>query len=91
MVDKLGTAACGVFRVLWVCMVGLALYMVSIPSGIMTISDVPTSTPVPRSVMMRSWREERLKESGNIPARKDLRMSVAIKTGHEAGLRTLRP
>jgi hypothetical protein len=38
----------------------------------MTISDVPTSTPVPSSVMMRSWRVERLKESGRMPARKEL-------------------
>jgi hypothetical protein len=38
----------------------------------MTINEVPTSTPVPRSVMMRSWRVERLKESGRMPARKEL-------------------
>jgi hypothetical protein len=38
----------------------------------MTMSEVPTSTPVPRSVMMRNWCDERLKESGRMPARKEL-------------------
>jgi hypothetical protein len=48
--------------------------MVSMPSGMMTINEVPTSTPVPRRVMMRNWRVERLKESGRMPARKELYM-----------------
>jgi hypothetical protein len=38
----------------------------------MTINDVPTSTPVPSRVKMRSWRVERLKERGRMPARNEL-------------------
>lgn len=55
-----------------------ALYMVSIPSGMMTMSEVPTSTPVPSRVMMRSWREDREKERGRMPARKELRASIGV-------------
>jgi hypothetical protein len=52
--------------------------MVSIPSGMMTMSEVPTKTPVPSSVMMRSWRGERVKESGKMPAMKELLLSAAM-------------
>jgi hypothetical protein len=49
------------------------------PSGMMTMSDVPTSTPVPRSVMMRSWRGERVKDSGRTPATNEL-MAVSLRS-----------
>lgn len=55
-----------------------ALYMVSMPSGMMTMSDVPTSTPVPRSVMIRSCRGERVKERGRMPAMNELALSIGI-------------
>lgn len=56
-----------------VCFKGsLALYRVSTPSGIMTINDVPTRTPIPMVEINRSRDCERGKESGNEPARKDL-------------------
>ena len=38
------------------------------------MSDVPTKTPVPRNVMMRSCRWERAKERGRRPAIKELHM-----------------
>ncbi len=60
------------FRVAGTCALLPALYMVSMPSGIMTMSEVPTKTPTPRRVIMRSWRCERLKESGRLPAKKEL-------------------
>lgn len=37
-----------------------------------TISDVPTNTPIPIVDISRSWEEDRLMESGNAPARKEL-------------------
>lgn len=48
------------------------------PSGMMTMSEVPTKTPVPSSVMMRSWRGERVKESGKMPAMKELLLSAVM-------------
>jgi hypothetical protein len=42
------------------------------PSGTITISAVPTRTPVPIAVVNRSCRWEREKERGKEPARKDL-------------------
>ena len=44
----------------------------------MTMSEVPTKTPVPSSVMMRSWRGERVKESGKMPATKELLLSAKM-------------
>jgi hypothetical protein len=41
----------------------------------MTMSEVPTSTPAPSNVSMRSWRGESEKESGNMPARNELQLS----------------
>jgi hypothetical protein len=41
----------------------------------MTMSEVPTSTPAPSRVRVRSWRGEREKESGTMPAMKELRLS----------------
>lgn len=54
-----------------------ALYIVSMPSGIMTISEVPTRTPAPNNVRMRNWRGESEKESGRMPARNELH-SLAV-------------
>lgn len=48
------------------------LYMVSMPSGMMTTSAVPTSTPVPIVDMMRNCRCERENERGREPARNEL-------------------
>ena len=42
------------------------------------MSEVPTKTPVPSSVMMRSWRGERVKESGMTPAMKELLFSAVM-------------
>ena len=50
----------------------LALYNVSTPSGIMTIRDVPTSTPIPIVETSRSRDGDMEKERGSEPARKDL-------------------
>ena len=49
-----------------------ALYSVSTPSGMMTIRDVPTNTPIPTVEINRSRDCERGKERGNEPARKEL-------------------
>ena len=49
-----------------------ALYNVSTPSGMMTMRDVPTNTPIPTVEINRSRDCERGKESGNEPARKEL-------------------
>lgn len=54
----------------------LALYNVSTPSGIMIIKHVPTSRPVPMADMIREWFEERPKDSGREPARKDLKIHL---------------
>ena len=48
------------------------LYMVSMPSGMMTIKLVPTRTPMPMVDMRRSCDCDKLTASGNIPAAKDL-------------------
>jgi hypothetical protein len=48
------------------------VYTASIPSGIITIKLVPTRTPIPIVEINRSCDEERLMESGNAPARKEL-------------------
>ena len=50
----------------------LALYRVSTPSGIITIRDVPTSTPIPIVETIRSWDGDMENERGSEPARKDL-------------------
>lgn len=50
----------------------LALYKVSTPSGIMTIRDVPTSTPMPIVETNRSRDGDMENERGNEPAKKDL-------------------
>lgn len=50
----------------------VALYSVSTPSGMMTIKDVPTKTPMPMVETSRSRDCEREKESGKEPAKKDL-------------------
>lgn len=57
----------------WPCEFPLALYSVSTPSGMITIREVPTRTPVPRAVIRRNCRGERENESGRMPAAKDLR------------------
>lgn len=49
-----------------------ALYNVSTPSGMMTMRDVPTNTPIPTVEISRSRDCERGKESGKEPARKEL-------------------
>jgi len=51
---------------------------VSTPSGMMTMSAVPTSTPVPIVVMKRNCRGEREKDRGREPAKKDLPMAVSF-------------
>ena len=50
----------------------LALYNVSTPSGIITIKDVPTSTPIPIVETSRNREGDMENERGNEPARKDL-------------------
>jgi len=55
-----------------VCTWAVALYIVSMPSGMMTMSEVPTSTPAPSRVRVRSCRGVREKESGTMPAMKEL-------------------
>ena len=50
----------------------LALYKVSTPSGIITIRDVPTSTPIPIVETNRSRDGDMENERGSEPARKDL-------------------
>ena len=50
----------------------LALYKVSTPSGIITIKDVPTSTPIPIVETNRSRDGDMENERGSEPARKDL-------------------
>ena len=54
------------------CPKTLALYSVSTPSGIMTIKDVPTKTPMPMVETSRNRGCESEKDSGREPARKDL-------------------
>ena len=49
-----------------------AAYSVSMPSGMMTIKDVPTSTPVPIAVISRNFPGERVKAKGSAPARNEL-------------------
>ena len=48
------------------------LYRVSTPSGIMTISEVPTKTPMPKVEIRRNCDCDRVRDRGNRPARKDL-------------------
>ena len=62
-------------RATWACVLP-ALYMVSMPSGMMTMSEVPTRTPVPSRVTMRSCRCESDSDRGRMPARKELQLSV---------------
>ena len=50
----------------------LALYKVSTPSGIITIREVPTSTPIPIVETNRSRDGDMENERGSEPARKDL-------------------
>lgn len=54
----------------------LALYKVSTPSGIITIRDVPTNTPIPIVETNRSRDGDMENERGNEPARKDLEMEL---------------
>jgi hypothetical protein len=42
------------------------------PSGIITIKDVPTSTPIPIEEINRSWEGDSVKARGNEPTTKDL-------------------
>lgn len=55
-----------------VCVAELALYKVSTPSGIITINDVPTKTPMPMVDIRRSRDCDRENERGRAPAKKDL-------------------
>ena len=55
----------------------LALYKVSTPSGIMTIRDVPTSTPIPIVETNRSRDGDMENERGSEPARKELGKELA--------------
>lgn len=48
------------------------VYTASMPSGMITTSDVPTNTPIPTAERSRSCDCERLIESGSAPARNDL-------------------
>ena len=50
----------------------LALYKVSTPSGIITIREVPTSTPIPIVETNRNRDGDMENERGSEPARKDL-------------------
>lgn len=72
-------------RALFSCpwMLPLELYSVSIPSGIITTSEVPTKTPVPRAVMNRNCRFDRANESGRRPASMELDQ-VSMRKSHLA-------
>lgn len=59
-------------RLTRVSLLWLALYRVSTPSGIMTMSEVPTRTPIPIVEMNRNWEGFRENERGNSPARNEL-------------------
>lgn len=48
------------------------------PSGIITIKDVPTRTPMPIEEINRSWEGERVKARGNEPTIKDLRRGQKV-------------
>lgn len=50
------------------------LITASIPSGIMTMSEVPTRMPTPRLEMKRSCDGDRVIDNGSPPARKELRI-----------------
>lgn len=53
-------------------LIEFALYSVSTPSGIITIKDVPTKTPIPIDEMSLSCEGDRVNASGNEPTTKDL-------------------
>ena len=64
----------------------------SIPSGIMTINEVPTRIPTPRLVMNRSCDCDSVNESGNAPATKELQLrSVSSRSCLRRWTRTLLP
>lgn len=50
----------------------VALYRVSTPSGIITIKDVPTNTPMPMEEINRSCEGDNVKARGKDPTTKDL-------------------
>ncbi len=79
----LGASSGARFLFVCVCPVVPALYSVSMPSGMMTMSAVPTRTPVPRADVKRNWRCDRARDSGSMPARNDLR---SLKSEHGIGL-----
>lgn len=62
------------------CVVELALYRVSTPSGMMTISDVPTKTPMPMVDIRRSRDWDRENERGRAPAKKDLKFNCLARS-----------
>ena len=75
-----------------ICNSSDALYKVSIPSGIITTSAVPTRSPVPRVDTRCNCWWERENDSGREPARKDLSHvnscgrgieGLDVRNGHE--------
>lgn len=58
------------------------------PSGMMTIRDVPTRIPTPMLDINRSWDCERLRDRGSAPAEKDLfRCSMSVCAQRQRQLR----
>ena len=60
----------------------LTLYMVSIPSGMMTMRLVPTKTPIPTVEIRRSWEGESDTANGSMPAPKELFHLLAFAWRH---------
>lgn len=65
-----GGSSSRIFR--WLCPDNEASDIASTPSGIMTISDVPTSSPMPILDISRSCACDSVMERGSAPARKEL-------------------
>lgn len=74
---RTSSGAADICRRWCVCVVALALYSVSTPSGMMTISDVPTKTPMPIVDIRRSRDWDRENERGRAPAKKDLEFNIS--------------
>lgn len=50
-------------------------YSVSMPSGMITMREVPTRTPMPRVEIRRSWGFVRVRVRGSMPTPKELCVS----------------
>lgn len=66
----------------------LVVATASMPSGIMTIRDVPTRIPTPILDINRSWDCDRLRDRGSAPAKKELfRCSMSVCAQRQRQLR----